>query len=93
MALIYGRAESEKELLDLYPKKVKKIEDIDRVHQELKDELKGDHKGFFGSVKKWNKQRQFFVENGLHLFLLNLMIRCAGTKNYLIIKIQLKFSL
>ena len=58
MALIYGRAESEKELLDLYPKKVKKIEDIDRVHQELKDELKGDHKGFFGSVKKWNKQRQ-----------------------------------
>lgn len=58
MAIIYGRVESEKELLDLYPRKVKKIEDIDRVHQELKEELKAEHKGFFGGIKKWNKQRQ-----------------------------------
>jgi len=43
MAIIYGRAESEKELLNLYPKRVQKIEDIKRVHEELKDgtKLKG----------------------------------------------------
>lgn len=47
MAIIYGRAESEKELLSKYPKRVQKIEDIDRVHQEMKDELKIPEKGFF----------------------------------------------
>ena len=39
MAIIYGRAESEKELLNLYPKSVKKFDDIETVHQELKDQL------------------------------------------------------
>jgi len=58
LAIIYGRAESEKELLNKYPKKVQKIEDIERVHQELKEDLKAEHKGFFGSIKKWNKQRE-----------------------------------
>jgi hypothetical protein len=58
VALIYGRAESEKELLNLYPKKVQKIEDIDKVHQEMKDELKIPQKGLLGGIKKWNKQRQ-----------------------------------
>ena len=58
MAVIYGRAESEKELLRKYPKMVRKVEDIKKVQQELKEELKTEHKGFFGSIKKWNKQRQ-----------------------------------
>ena len=40
MAIIYGRAESEKELLSLYPKSVKKIEDIDKVQQEAVNQLK-----------------------------------------------------
>jgi hypothetical protein len=58
LAIIYGRAESEKELLNKYPKRVQKIEDIAKVHQELKEELKTPQKGFFGGIKKWNKQRQ-----------------------------------
>ena len=40
MAIIYGRAESEKELLSLYPKSVKKIEDIDKVKQDTINQLK-----------------------------------------------------
>ena len=58
VAIIYGRAESEKELLKKYPKRVQKIEDIERVHQEMKEELKVKEKGFFGGIKQWNKQRQ-----------------------------------
>lgn len=42
----------------MYPRKVKKIEDIERVHQELKEELNVKHRGFFGTIKKWNKQKQ-----------------------------------
>jgi len=58
MAIIYGRADSEKQLLDKYPKHVQKIEDIPKVHQELKDKLKIKEKGFFGGIKQWNKQRK-----------------------------------
>ncbi|WP_428325771.1 nuclease-related domain-containing protein [Nitrosopumilus sp.] len=57
MAIIYGRADSEKQLLDLYPKKVKSIDDIDRVHKELKQEYKTTDDGWFG-LKKWNKKKQ-----------------------------------
>lgn len=58
MAIIYGRAESEKELLRKYPKQVQKIEDIPRVEQEMRETLKVKEKGFFGVFKQWNKQRQ-----------------------------------
>jgi len=58
MAIIYGRADSEKQLLNKYPKQVEKIEDIPRVHQEMKEKLKIKEKGFFGGIKQWNKQRQ-----------------------------------
>ena len=58
MATIYGRADSEKQLLDKYPKQVEKIEDIPKVHQEMKEKLKVKEKGFFGGIKQWNKQRQ-----------------------------------
>ena len=58
MAIIYGRADSEKQLLDLYPKRVKTIEDIDRVHQELRKEIQETLEGgLFGGIKKWNKKR------------------------------------
>ena len=46
MAIIYGRAESEKELLNLYPKSVKKIEDIDKVKQDTIDQLKEENERF-----------------------------------------------
>jgi len=58
MAIIYGRSESEKELLDKYPDRVETIEDIPRVHKEMIEELKVPQKGFFGGIKRWNKQRQ-----------------------------------
>jgi len=58
MAIIYGRAESEKQLLKKYPKRVQKIEDIPKVHQEMKVELKAEDKGFFAGFRRWNKQRQ-----------------------------------
>ena len=58
VAIIYGRADSEKQLLSKYPGRVMKIEDIDKVHQEMKNELKVEDKGFFAGFRRWNKQRQ-----------------------------------
>lgn len=58
MAIIYGRSESEKELLGKYPKEVQNIEDIPRAHQEYKERVKRKETGFFGGIKQWNKQRQ-----------------------------------
>jgi len=58
VAIIYGRADSEKQLLSKYPSRVKRIEDIPKVHQEIKDELKVEEKGFFAGFRRWNKQRQ-----------------------------------
>jgi len=56
MAIIYGRADSEKQLLDLYPKRVKTIEDIDRVHQELRKDIKNElEAGFSSSIKNQAK--------------------------------------
>ncbi len=46
MAIIYGRAESEKELLNLYPKSVKKIEDIDKVQEDTINQLKEEDERF-----------------------------------------------
>ena len=40
MAIIYGRAETEKDLLDISPNIVKKVEDIEIMHQELKNKKK-----------------------------------------------------
>jgi len=58
MAIIYGRADSEKQLLDLYPKRVQTIEDIDRVHQELRKEIQETlEEGLFAGIKRWNKKR------------------------------------
>jgi len=58
VAVIYGRAESEKELLSKYPDRVQSIDDIDKVHQEMKEELKAEGDGIVAGIKKWSKQRQ-----------------------------------
>ena len=58
MAIIYGRADSEKQLLSKYPKQVQKIEDIPKVHQEMKNELKVEEKGLVAKIIRWNKKRQ-----------------------------------
>jgi len=49
MAIIYGRAEAEKDLLSISPNSVKKVEDLETVHQELKDKLSNNKKKFFSS--------------------------------------------
>jgi len=71
MAIIYGRADSEKQLLNKYPKRVQKIEDISRVHQEMKEEVeKHETKGLVNKMKIWNKKRQVnkFEKNKDDLF-------------------------
>lgn len=50
MAIIYGRAQTEKELLDIAPKIVKKVEDIEIIHRELKNKLGEEKKDFFEKV-------------------------------------------
>ena len=58
MAIIYGRPDSEKRLLDLYPKQVKKIEDIETIHRKLKNELNAEGHGFIAGIRKWMKKRK-----------------------------------
>jgi len=50
MAIIYGRAQTEKELLDIAPNIVKKVEDIEIIHQKLKNKLGEEKKDFFDKV-------------------------------------------
>ncbi len=58
MALIYGRPDSEKQLLDLYPKQVRKYEDIGHVHQKLKNELNEKGIGFIAGIRRWRTRRK-----------------------------------
>lgn len=58
MAIVYGRADSEKQLLNKYPKEVKKIEDIPKIHEYFKEKLKEEDRGVFAVFRRWNKQRQ-----------------------------------
>ncbi len=59
MAIIYGRADSEKQLLDLYPKRVKEIDDIDKVEIEMQEELMAETKGFVAKFQRWRLKRQY----------------------------------
>jgi len=59
MAIIYGRADSEKQLLDLYPKRVQEIDDIVKVEAEIQEELKAESKGLFAKFRKWELKRQY----------------------------------
>jgi len=59
MAIIYGRADSEKQLLDMYPERIQKINDIDKVEAEMKDELKAESKGLVARFRKWGLKRQY----------------------------------
>ena len=61
MALIYGVTGSERELLNKYPRAVKKIEDIDRVREDLERQLEENDNGFFGTIRKWHKRWQLEI--------------------------------
>jgi len=59
MAIIFGRADTEKRLLDKLPKEVQKVEDIPKVHREMKSEFESmETKGLVAKFKRWNKKRQ-----------------------------------
>ena len=59
MAIIYGRADSEKQLLDLYPKEVKGIDDIDKVEVEMQEELKAEAEGIIAKFQRWRLKRRY----------------------------------
>ena len=59
MAIIYGRADSEKQLLDLYPKRVQEIDDIVKVEAEMQEELKVESKGLVAKFQRWRLKRQY----------------------------------
>ncbi len=57
--IIYGRADTEKRLLDKLPNKVESIDQIDRVHQKFRDEFNSiENKGLRNRFSRWNKKRQ-----------------------------------
>jgi len=58
MAIVYGMADSERQLLDRLPGEVKNIDDIDRVKKHFQKKLKKKDTGFFAIFRKWDYQRQ-----------------------------------
>lgn len=67
MAIIYGIADSEKNLLDKLPKEVKNVEDMDRVRKEFYKKMKKQRYGYgrkgiggiiFSEIKRWHYKRQ-----------------------------------
>jgi hypothetical protein len=59
LAIIYGRADTEKRLLDRLPKQVKSIDDIDKVQQEFKDQYHSiEDRGILNKFSRWRKKRQ-----------------------------------
>ena len=65
MAIIYGMADSEKNLLDKLPNEVKNVEDMDRVRKDFYRKMKKERYGkkgilgtIFSEVKRYNYKRQ-----------------------------------
>ena len=65
MAIIYGIADSEKNLLDKLPNEVKNVEDMDRVRKEFYRKMKKQRYGrkgiggtIFAEIKRWHYKRQ-----------------------------------
>ena len=59
MAIIYGVSEATKKFLKKLPKEVTSLDDIDKVHRELKEEFDSiEDKGLKNKFSRWRKQRQ-----------------------------------
>jgi len=59
VATIYGYADTEKRLLDKLPNQVESIDDIDKVHKEMKNEFDAiEDKGIRNKFSRWSKKRQ-----------------------------------
>jgi len=52
VAIVYGIADSERQLLDKLPGEVKNIDDIPRVKKEFEKKLKKKDTGFFAGLRK-----------------------------------------
>ncbi len=62
MAIIYGRAQTEKDLLRISPDSVKKVEDLETIHQELKDKLSNNKKKFVKNLPSKIKEEEVELE-------------------------------
>ena len=59
MAIIYGYADTEKRLLDKLPDEVESLDDLDKVHKEMKEEFYSiEDKGIGNKFSRWKKKRQ-----------------------------------
>jgi len=58
MAIIYGIADSEKNLLRKLPGEVRNFDDMDRVKKDFENKIKQQDDGFFAGFRKWNYKRQ-----------------------------------
>ena len=58
MAIVYGIADSERQLLNKLLGEVRNIDDIPRVKKEFEQKLKKEGDGFFAGIRKWNYKRQ-----------------------------------
>lgn len=69
MAIFYGLAESEKELLKRYPDKISKIDDVPKALDQIEQELDSiDTEGFFSQIKRWSKNRKMNKFHDTKLF-------------------------
>jgi len=59
VAKIYGISEATKEFLNKLPKEVQSLDDIDKVHKEMKEEFDSiEDKGLGNKFSRWRKKRQ-----------------------------------
>jgi len=62
LAIIYGRAESEREILNQFHDSIKSVEDVDTFHSNLKNKLSEDKKQFFDKVPSKIKEEEEELE-------------------------------
>ena len=62
LAIIYGSPETEKDLLSQSPNSISKFEDIEPVHQKLKEKLSKDKKEFFEKLPSKIKEEEAELE-------------------------------
>ncbi len=59
MAIIYGISEATSKFLDKLPKEIQSLDDIDKVHKEMKEEFDSiKDKGLGNKFSRWRKKRQ-----------------------------------
>ncbi len=59
MAIVYGYSQAEVEFLKNLPKEVESLDDIDRVHKEMKEKFDSiEDKGLRNKFTRWRKERQ-----------------------------------